>query len=312
MVSDMRISIALSVGVALCVTVQPISTRAQSSDPETSVSATDAVQLQPSNEYSRKNHFFVEFRARNAASYGHFYVQYGEANARHEVIKSYIAGFYPTGDTQQNPEGSFYYWSLGHIAPVPSEIGASDGDLEEQFVLARYRVWIDEAQYKRLVAYIERRKANNTPWHAFLANCVTFGRDVAVYIGLKVPGLFAISPSVILYPDTVVEMLRDSNGGAEKDPGPLRDAAGMLPAKLAAEYGPRRPSAGKKVAANEPKGSRVVWWQFVSKGPNGERQISPHFANEEECERALKAVVALLAQKFPDRFPLAGSCEPFL
>ena len=94
MVSDMRISIALSVGLALCVTVQPISTRAQSSDP-------DAVQLQPSNEYSPRNHFFVEFRARNAASYGHFYVQYGEANARHEVIKSYIAGFYPAGDTQQ-------------------------------------------------------------------------------------------------------------------------------------------------------------------------------------------------------------------
>ena len=98
MVSDMRISIALSVGVALCVTVQPISTRAQSSDPETSVSATDAVQLQPSNEYSPRNHFFVEFRARNAASYGHFYVQYGEANARREVIKSYIAGFYPAGE----------------------------------------------------------------------------------------------------------------------------------------------------------------------------------------------------------------------
>jgi hypothetical protein len=66
-----------------------------------------------------------------------------------------------------------------------------------------------------------------------------------------------------------------------------------------------------QVVANEPKGRRVVWWQFVSKGPNGERQISPHFANEEECERALKTVVGLLAQKFPDRFPLAGSCEPF-
>jgi hypothetical protein len=73
-----------------------------------------------------------------------------------------------------------------------------------------------------------------------------------------------------------------------------------------------RPGVAWQVVANEPKGSRVVWWQFVSKGPNGERQISPHFANEEECERALKAVVALLAQRFPDRFPLAGSCEPFL
>ena len=42
----------------------------------------------PSNKYSPSNRFFVEFRARNAASYGHMYVMYGEVNQRHEVIRS--------------------------------------------------------------------------------------------------------------------------------------------------------------------------------------------------------------------------------
>jgi len=36
----------------------------------------------PANNYSPSHRFFVEFRARNAASYGHFYVMYGEVNAR--------------------------------------------------------------------------------------------------------------------------------------------------------------------------------------------------------------------------------------
>lgn len=63
--------------------------------------------------------------------------------------------------------------------------------------------------------------------------------------------------------------------------------------------------------ANRSHGAPAVWWQFVTNGPNGERQISPHFASEDECERALKAVEALLAKKFPHRYPLVGSCETF-
>ena len=66
-----------------------------------------------------------------------------------------------------------------------------------------------------------------------------------------------------------------------------------------------------QLVANEPKGAPAVWWQFVTNGPNGERQVSPHFANEEECNRALKAVEALLAKRFPDRYPLVGSCESY-
>jgi hypothetical protein len=188
----------------------------------------------PTNKYSPSHRFFVEFRARNAASYGHFYVMYGEVNERHEVIKSEIAGFFPAGDSRTCENCSVYNWTLGHVIPVSSEIGASDGDLEEQFVLARYRVWIDAAQYKRLVGYIKQRKAHLGPWHAFLNNCVTFGRDVAVFLNMKVPVLMAISPSVVMYPKDVVEWLRDANGG-DKDQGPLKDAPGGLPAEVVAK-----------------------------------------------------------------------------
>ena len=89
--------------------------------------------------------YFVEFRARNAASYGHLYVMYGKVNDRHEIIKSEVAGFFPAGDDRNCVNCSVYNWTIGHVLPVPSEIGASDGDLEEQYVLARFRVWIDAA-----------------------------------------------------------------------------------------------------------------------------------------------------------------------
>jgi hypothetical protein len=188
----------------------------------------------PINHYTPSHRYFVEFRARNAASYGHMYVMYGEVNDRHEVIKSEIAGFFPAGDSKKCENCSVYYWTMGHVVPVPAEIGASDGDLEEQYVLARYRVWLDANQYRRLVGYIRQRKTHLGPWHAFLNNCVTFGRDVAVFLNMKVPVLMAVSPSVVMYPKDVVEWLRDANGG-EKNQGPLKDAPGALPVAVVAK-----------------------------------------------------------------------------
>src|SRR4029078_2391485 len=42
--------------------------------------------------------YFVEFRARAAASYGHMYVLYGQLIGQGEIVKSDIAGFHPKGD----------------------------------------------------------------------------------------------------------------------------------------------------------------------------------------------------------------------
>jgi hypothetical protein len=55
----------------------------------------------------------------------------------------------------------------------------------------------------------------------------------------------------------------------------------------------------------------AAWWQFVFNGPNGERQISPHFETEKECKSALKVTEAELSKKYPDRYPLVGSCEQY-
>ena len=55
----------------------------------------------------------------------------------------------------------------------------------------------------------------------------------------------------------------------------------------------------------------VAWWQFVALGPNGERQVSPRYKTEKECNVALKDTEAKLEKRYPnpDRFPLVGSCE---
>ncbi len=169
--------------------------------------------------------YFAEFRARNAASYGHMYVMFGEVNARHEIIRSEIAGIFPAGDARDCVNCSIYYWAIGHVLPVPSEIGASDGDLEEQYVLARFRVWLDADQYKRLQTYIRERKANKGPWNALFANCVIFGRDVASFLDLKLPPAAALG---LAYPQGMVEALREANG-PNHEQLPLKDAAGSLP-----------------------------------------------------------------------------------
>jgi hypothetical protein len=248
--------LSMLVGLGLAASIlQSTAVSAQTiSEPLSPVSTTAPLAIH-SNRYSPRNHFFVEFRARNAASYGHVYVMYGEANARHEVIRSEIAGLGPAGDRGDCLNCSVYNWTLGHLIPVPGEIAATDGDLEEQYVLARYRIWIDETQYKRLVAYINERKANKVQWHAMFNSCVMFGRDVAAFLDLNVPPLFDFSRGFIPYPKTAVEALRDANGG-EKDQAPLKDAPGTLAVEIASKahikIGTPAPTAAAGTSATVP------------------------------------------------------------
>jgi hypothetical protein len=89
------------------------------------------------------------------------------------------------------------------------------------------------------------------PWHAFLNNCVTFGRDVAVFLNVNVPFLIAATPSVVMYPEALVNMIREANG-VEKEQGPLKDAPGSLPAEVAAELAPKvQPEGGSPPAAEK-------------------------------------------------------------
>jgi hypothetical protein len=188
---------------------------AQDTKPEAAIaSSTNAAT--PGADRKRSSHaykpYFVEFRARSAASYGHMYVLYGQVNGRGEIIKSDIAGLHPAGDANNCANCSVVSWTLGHVFFVPSETGASDGDLEEKYVSARYRVMVDAATFKKVSAYIRKLKAENPMWNALWRNCVSFGNNIAETVGLKTPTF------IWLEPQDYVEDLRKLNGGKPQAP----------------------------------------------------------------------------------------------
>ena len=181
----------------------------------------------PKTAQSSYKPYFVEFRSRAAATYGHMYVIYGQLNGRGEIVKSDIAGLHPAGDANDCDNCSVITWTLGHLLFVPSETGASDGDLEEKYVTARYRVMVDAATFKKVSAHINKLKTDQRVWHALLHNCVSFGNDIAGSLDLKTPTFIWMEPK------DYVESLRDLNGG--KPQKPLRFAA---PTSASAEKPP--------------------------------------------------------------------------
>lgn len=54
-----------------------------------------------------------------------------------------------------------------------------------------------------------------------------------------------------------------------------------------------------------------AWWQFAANGPNGQRQTSPHYGTLKGCKKALKVTKSRLAKKYPELYPLVGSCEEY-
>jgi hypothetical protein len=96
---------------------------------------------------------------------------------------------------------------IGHVLIVPSETGASDGDTEDQYVTARYRILLNEAEYKTLSTYIAQLKASSPVWHAVLYNCNAFVGDIAKSMGLRVP------ESSLLMPKEYITALRQLNTG---------------------------------------------------------------------------------------------------
>jgi hypothetical protein len=153
---------------------------------------TQAAMPKPSKRY------FIEFRARAAKSYGHAYVIYGTVNASGKIIKGEIAGIHPATE-------SVVPWLVGHLVPVPSETGASDGDSEDIYTTARYRIMLSEKDYKKTVAFIKNLQKTSPSWHAVFYNCVSFIKDIAVGMNLKTP------VSNVAYPEVFVNNLREMN-----------------------------------------------------------------------------------------------------
>jgi hypothetical protein len=145
---------------------------------------------------STKGPYYVDFRARTAASWGHAFVWFGKTSAR-EVE---VAGLTPAGDTLP--------YVLGHLMWVPSETGASYGDLDPQYLTASYRVYLNEPDAKRVFAYIKKLQANSPVWNAESTNCTSFIGSIAEFMGLKVPFRWQ-------RPEEYVKTLKAMNGGRQ-------------------------------------------------------------------------------------------------
>jgi hypothetical protein len=148
--------------------------------------------------------YFVDFRARTAASYGHAFIWYGRLNDHGKVGQIEVAGLHPASD-------SVIPYILGHIMPVPSETGKSYGDLDEQYLTASYRVYLNEADAKKVFAYIQQKQASSPIWIAEAVNCTSFLADVATFMGLRAP-----AGAALIYPENLVNKLRELNGGRQE------------------------------------------------------------------------------------------------
>lgn len=145
---------------------------------------------------------YVEFRARYALSYGHTFLIHGRLGAGGRIATREVAGLHPRGDDPSN-------WMLGHFLPVSSETGASDGDTEDQYVSARYRINLTAEQYEKVSGFIRNLQASSPIWHAVLYNCNAFVGDVAGFMGLK-------APSSLDLPVDYINGLRRLNGGRSR------------------------------------------------------------------------------------------------
>jgi hypothetical protein len=144
---------------------------------------------------------FIEFRARHALTYGHAYVVYGRLNERGDVVRRTVVGFHPRGATAVP-------WSIGHVVPVPGVYSPSDGDLEDEYIEARYAVLLTETEYNRMLPGIEKLTSRTTMWHALFYNCTAFVGDAAAATGLK-------PPSSNMYPADYINELKSLNSGRQ-------------------------------------------------------------------------------------------------
>ena len=143
---------------------------------------------------------FIEFRARYALTYGHTYVVFGRLNEAGQAVNPEVAGLAPAS-TSEVP------YMLGHFVPVPAEHGWSDGDLEEQYRSASWRVMLNESEYSDVVASIRKLQASSPVWQASVYNCNAFTGDIARAMGYKVPSRY-------LRPQQFITKLREMNTDA--------------------------------------------------------------------------------------------------
>ena len=149
--------------------------------------------------------YFIEFRSRYALSYGHTYVVFGRVNDTGKIVNSEVAGLHPASSSEVP-------YVLGHFVPVPAETGWSDGDLEETYRSASWRVMLSESEYRDVVAQIRKLQESSPVWQASVYNCNAFTGDIARSMGYKISSKY-------LRPQQFITKLREMNSGSASSAG---------------------------------------------------------------------------------------------
>lgn len=153
----------------------------------------------------------------------HHTIQTDRGNWRRErPLKHRFSAFHTVPENRRTPgfpalpfypaSKSEIPYMLGFVVPVPSETGWSDGDLEERYRSASWRVMLNQAEYSKVVAYIRRLQASSPVWQASVYNCNAFTGDIARSMGYKVPSKY-------LRPQQFITQLREMNTGSKGGSG---------------------------------------------------------------------------------------------
>jgi len=160
--------------------------------------------------------YYVEFRSRYAQSYGHAFVVFGRGPGPGKKINpNQIAGLHPATDS------AIPFW-IGHVIPVKSETGASEGDTDEIYVSARYRVMLNKPDYDRTLAFIRNLQKNSPMWQEMIYNCNDFVADIARFVGLQ-------TPSTKTFPKEFITGLRELNEGRQRVAIPAQSVQASQP-----------------------------------------------------------------------------------
>jgi hypothetical protein len=139
--------------------------------------------------------YFVDFRARRGAVFGHTFVVYGRLNASGKPLDAEYAGNYPA-DGQLG-------LIVGSVIPVRTIIGSVKDDLSAPATII-YRRKLTAAQFVRLKAAVRHVRATEHYWHLMFFNCNDIAVEATKSIGLR-------SPSPWLIPHAYVTALRAMN-----------------------------------------------------------------------------------------------------
>ena len=181
-----------------CSPAGPISTTFDAAEPGSATHATNLsakasgnaqiingfiVDTGPPQPVDPRGRFYVEFRSRWLAFYGHTYVVYGRLDKTGKPLDQHFVALYP--------QGGYFGLTLGSLpvaVPATTLPLPEDHDVE---TLAAYRRPIGAAQYRKLLAFVYKTRSQENSWNLYTINCNYLAGEIATLIGLKTPPLSA-------------------------------------------------------------------------------------------------------------------------